>query len=37
MLGERERKRERIEWVCVSSLGMQGEKEWEEESKDREW
>jgi hypothetical protein len=32
MLDERERERERIDWVCVSSLGMLGEKEW----KDRE-
>jgi hypothetical protein len=29
MLGERERERERIDWVCVSSLGMLGGKEWE--------
>jgi hypothetical protein len=29
MLGERVRERERINWVCVSSLGMLGEKEWE--------
>jgi hypothetical protein len=36
MLGERERERQRIDWVCVSSLGMLGEKEWEEEWKDRE-
>jgi hypothetical protein len=27
MLGERETERERIDWVCVSSLGMLGEKE----------
>jgi hypothetical protein len=27
---------ERIDWVCASSLGMLGEKEWEEEWKDRE-
>jgi hypothetical protein len=25
----REKQRERIDWVCVSSLGMLGEKEWE--------
>jgi hypothetical protein len=25
------REKERIDWVCVSSLGMLGEKEWEEE------
>jgi hypothetical protein len=36
MLGERERERQRIDWVCVSSLGMLGQKEWEEEWKDRE-
>jgi hypothetical protein len=36
MLGERERERERIDRVSVSSLGMLGEKEWEEEWKDRE-
>jgi hypothetical protein len=30
----REKQRERIDWVCVSSLGMLGEKEWEEEWKD---
>jgi hypothetical protein len=34
MLGERET--ERIDWVCVRSLGMLGEKEGEEEWKDRE-
>jgi hypothetical protein len=27
-----EKQRERIDWVCVSSLGMLGEKEWEEYS-----
>jgi hypothetical protein len=36
MLGERETERERIDCVCVSTLGMLGEKEWEEEWKDRE-
>jgi hypothetical protein len=35
-LGERERERERIDWVCVSSLGMLREKEREEKWKDRE-
>jgi hypothetical protein len=30
------RERDRIDWARVSSLGMLGEKEWEEEWNDRE-
>jgi hypothetical protein len=36
LVREKERERERIDLVCVSSLGRLGEKEWEEEWKDRE-